>query len=177
MTSSVLIGKMARGRGRPKRKVSSLVSQSNGMVDTRSTGNNGEAQVMNEADVLVKDWEDDSEEEPQEIEIMEELDQKDKKLWVDVISGNRIPTYALVLGYSPPLVMEGKPVVVIVNEDVENELKYWKNVVVTYVLGKDLSMNAVKQFKLRYWNFVKLSELFYHDEGYFLTRFQNECSR
>ncbi|XP_058759181.1 uncharacterized protein LOC131632453 [Vicia villosa] len=42
-----------------------------------------------------------------------------------------------------------------------------------YVLGNDLSMNAVKQFMLRTWNFVKLPELFYHDDGYFLMKFKN----
>ncbi|CAI8611328.1 unnamed protein product [Vicia faba] len=102
---------------------------------------------------------------------------KEKKLRVDVISGNRIPANDLVLGYYAPLMMEGKPVVIISNEDVEKELMYWKNSAIMYVLGKDLSMNAVKQFMMRYWNFVQLPQLFYHDEGYFLMKFNSKQER
>lgn len=43
-----------------------------------------------------------------------------------------------------------------------------------YVIGKDLSMNVVKMFMERFWNFVKFPELFYHEEGYFLMKF-NTC--
>lgn len=42
-----------------------------------------------------------------------------------------------------------------------------------YVLAKDLSMNATKQFMIRFWKFVKLTELYYHEEGYFLMKFQS----
>ncbi|XP_058783983.1 uncharacterized protein LOC131658735 [Vicia villosa] len=44
---------------------------------------------------------------------------------------------------------------------------------IMYVLGKDLSMNAVKQFMIRSWNFIKLPELFYREDGYFLMKFKN----
>ncbi|CAI8602595.1 unnamed protein product [Vicia faba] len=55
---------------------------------------------------------------------VEPIMKKDKKLWVDMISGNLIPANGLVLGYSVPLMVEGKPVVVIANEDDEKELMY-----------------------------------------------------
>lgn len=42
-----------------------------------------------------------------------------------------------------------------------------------YVLGGDLSMNMVKQFMLKAWNFVQLPDLFYHDEDYFLLKFRS----
>lgn len=40
-----------------------------------------------------------------------------------------------------------------------------------HVLGKDLSMNVVKHFMIRFWKFVQLSELFYHNNGYFSMKF------
>lgn len=43
-----------------------------------------------------------------------------------------------------------------------------------YVLGRDLCMNAMKQFMTCYCNFVKLPELFYHDDGYFLMKFHSD---
>jgi hypothetical protein len=42
-----------------------------------------------------------------------------------------------------------------------------------YVLGGDLSMSAVKQFMLCNWNFVKLPDMFYNEEGYFILRFHS----
>lgn len=43
-----------------------------------------------------------------------------------------------------------------------------------YALGDDLSMNAVRQFMSKVWNFVSLSELYYNDEGYFIIRFKSK---
>lgn len=40
-----------------------------------------------------------------------------------------------------------------------------------YVFGADLSMHSVKQFMMKMWNFVALSDMYYHDDGYFLLRF------
>lgn len=42
-----------------------------------------------------------------------------------------------------------------------------------YTLGKDLSMNAVKQYMIKFSNFIKLPEMYYHDDGYFLLLFHS----
>lgn len=42
-----------------------------------------------------------------------------------------------------------------------------------YVLGEDLSMNAMKNYMTKTWNFVKLSNMYYHDAGYFILRFNS----
>lgn len=39
-------------------------------------------------------------------------------------------------------------------------------------LGDDLSMNSVKQFMQKVWNFVSLPELYCNDEGYSIVRFR-----
>lgn len=54
--------------------------------------------------------------------------------------------------------MEGELEVEIEEEDVESEMKYWEASLIMYVIGKDLSLNVVKQFMIRYWNFIKLPE-------------------
>lgn len=41
-----------------------------------------------------------------------------------------------------------------------------------FALGEDLSMNSVKQFMQKVWNFVPLPEVYYNDEGFFLIRFK-----
>lgn len=90
-----------------------------------------------------------------------------KKLWVDVISRNRIPANGMAINYSSPSMAEGEIEVVIELEDLILEIQFWDNILVMYVLGKNLSMNAVKQFMIRFWSFAQLSEVYYHDEGYF----------
>ncbi|CAK8562385.1 unnamed protein product [Lathyrus sativus] len=62
-------------------------------------------------------------------------------------------------------------------EDVDNEMKYREASLMMYVIGKDLSMNDVKQFMTRFWNFIKLSEMFYHEEWYFIIRFKSFASK
>ncbi|XP_058771879.1 uncharacterized protein LOC131645220 [Vicia villosa] len=94
-----------------------------------------------------------------------------KKLWVDVISGNRNPTNGLQMEFVAPKVVNGELEVEIEEEDIASELRHWDSALIMYVLGGDLSMNNVKQFMIRNWNFVKLPEMYFNDEGYFILRF------
>lgn len=68
--------------------------------------------------------------------------------------------------------MEGEIEVIIKATDVESEVIFWEDTLIMYVIGKGLSMNAVKQYMIKYWNFVHLPEMFYHEEGYFLMKFR-----
>lgn len=46
-----------------------------------------------------------------------------------------------------------------------------------YAFGEDLSMNVVKNYMQKIWNFVKLHDLFYNDEGYFILRFHSHSDK
>lgn len=46
-----------------------------------------------------------------------------------------------------------------------------------YVLRGDLGMDVVKQFMIKMWNFVKLRDVYYNDEGYFILRFHSHLDR
>src|SRR4051812_41038637 len=46
-----------------------------------------------------------------------------------------------------------------------------------YVIGENLSMNAVKNFMIRVWNFVTLPNMYYNEEGYFIIKFTSEIDR
>ncbi|XP_058783664.1 uncharacterized protein LOC131658381 [Vicia villosa] len=94
-----------------------------------------------------------------------------KKLWVDVISGNRNPTNGLQMEFVAPKVVNGEIEVEIEEDDIASEIRYWDTALIMYVLGGDLSMNTVKQFMIRNWNFAKLPDMFFNDEGYFILRF------
>lgn len=94
------------------------------------------------------------------------------KLWTNIISGNRAMENGMQLSYVAPKKVDGGYEVEIEDEDVEEELKYWESALIMYVIGGELSMNAVKNFMIKFWNFIQLPEVYYNDEGYFILRFK-----
>ncbi|XP_058746634.1 uncharacterized protein LOC131619563 [Vicia villosa] len=72
-----------------------------------------------------------------------------------------------------PQLINGEVQVAIKEEDIIDELKYWESALIMYVIGSDLSMNMVKHFMMKNWNFVKMPDMFYNDEGYFILHFHS----
>lgn len=60
-----------------------------------------------------------------------------------------------------------------VADDVGSELRFWETSLIMYALGKDLSMNVVKQYVTKFWNDVRHPDMFYHEDGYFLLKFHS----
>ncbi|CAK8544926.1 unnamed protein product [Lathyrus sativus] len=77
----------------------------------------------------------------------------------------------MAIEYVAPKLINGMIKIDIEQEDIETEIQFWDNALILYVVGNDLSMNTVKNFMQRMWNFVKMPDLYYHDDGYFLIRF------
>ncbi|CAK8530500.1 unnamed protein product [Lathyrus sativus] len=96
-----------------------------------------------------------------------------RKLWVDVLKDNRNPTKGRAMKFIAPQVVNGKLEVVIEDEDIISEVKFWESSLILYTMGVDLSMNAVKNFMTKNWNFVQLPDMYYNDEGYFILRFKS----
>ncbi|CAK8571678.1 unnamed protein product [Lathyrus sativus] len=61
-----------------------------------------------------------------------------------------------------PKIIDGEMEIQIEEEDVEKEVKFWESALIMSALGVDISMNAVKQFMSKSWNFVKLPDIFYN---------------
>ncbi|CAK8531877.1 unnamed protein product [Lathyrus sativus] len=72
-----------------------------------------------------------------------------------------------------PQVVNGKLEVVIEEDDIISEVKFWEFSLILYAMGVDLSMNAVKNFMTKNWNFVQLPDMYYNDESYFILRFKS----
>lgn len=77
------------------------------------------------------------------------------------------------MAYIASMVINGEIEVKINDEDVASKLQLWEKVLILYVLGEDMSMQAIKNFMQKTWNFVQLLDLFYHDKGYFILRFKD----
>ncbi|XP_058784060.1 uncharacterized protein LOC131658825 [Vicia villosa] len=168
-----------RGRGRPKLAPSSPILQPPPVTDTVEED---PVQEKNEADTLVKSVQQPKEKQDlQDVEKVKIDDGKEhnqtgvseRKLWVDVLSENRNPSKGLSIQYVAPNVIDGEIEVAIEEDDVASEIHFWANSLILYAFGEDLSMNMVKNYMVKTWNFVKLPDLYYNDEGYFILKFHS----
>lgn len=96
-----------------------------------------------------------------------------RRLWVDVLSNNRNPANGMVIEYVAPKIVNGDIEIDIEEEDIASEMKFWETTLIMYVLGGEVSMHMVKQFMMKTWHFVQLPNMYYHDDGYFLLKFQS----
>lgn len=65
--------------------------------------------------------------------------QDSRKLWVDIISGNRNPCNGMVIEFVTPNLVNGKIEIEIEEADIEKEVKFWDFSFIMYVLGaKDI---------------------------------------
>ncbi|CAK8543756.1 unnamed protein product [Lathyrus sativus] len=99
---------------------------------------------------------------------------EERKPWVDVINDNWNPAKGMAIEYVAPKIVNGVIEIDIEQEDIETEIQFWDNALIFYVVGGDLSMNMVKNFMQRMWNFMKMPDLYYHDDDYFLLRFNSQ---
>ncbi|XP_058774117.1 uncharacterized protein LOC131648371 [Vicia villosa] len=154
----------SRGRGRPPKKVTQTLRTNHGddattVVTTPmiSTVNIDEVKSVTEEKGEATTGSAETLENPKlaESSTTKETEVKNK-LWVDVIGGNRNAMN-----------------VEIEEKDGESEKRFWENVLIMYVIGANLSMNAVKNYMMKAWNFVTLPEMYYNDEGFFILKFKN----
>lgn len=96
-----------------------------------------------------------------------------KKMWVDVIRGNKIPYNGISIEFIAPQIVEGEIEVAIEDEDVVPQVKFQETSLIMYAIGEYLSMKVVKQFMIQTWNFVKFFDMYFHKDGYFLLKFQS----
>ncbi|XP_058775015.1 uncharacterized protein LOC131649265 [Vicia villosa] len=180
----------SRGRGRPPKKVTQSTGSKHGgdaftpatttPVSTATLEENvtAIAEAILDKKVTGSDGKGTSEavskvEEPVKAKVIGES----SKLWVDVISGNRQTTNGKQLQYVAPKINDGIIEVEIEEKDVESEIRFWENSLIMYVIGTNVSMNAMKNYMSRVWNFVALPDMYYNDEGYFILKFKNGDAR
>ncbi|OIT37131.1 hypothetical protein A4A49_01996 [Nicotiana attenuata] len=84
---------------------------------------------------------------------------------------NRSSQMGMKLDYVPPSHREGKVVIQIEEEDV-NELKeYWDNALTGYVLGDTPYEKSMVSYVESVWDFLDKPQILYHRDGYYVFRF------
>lgn len=57
-----------------------------------------------------------------------------KKLWFEVLSGNRNSVNGMMLEFVTPKIVNGEIQIEIEEPDIENEVKFWDSTLIMYVL-------------------------------------------
>ncbi|XP_058726099.1 uncharacterized protein LOC131597415 [Vicia villosa] len=178
----------SRGRGRPPKKVTQSTGTKHGEGSTTPASSTPVSAVRpEEQETVITELDRDKKETGSDgtgetnakprVEDQTKHNGDQSKLWVDVISGNRQTTNGKQLQFVAPKIKEGIVEVEIEEEDVEAEIRFWENSLIMYVIGTNLSMNAMKNYMNRMWNFVTLPDMYYNDEGYFILKFKNGDDR
>ncbi|XP_019239449.1 PREDICTED: uncharacterized protein LOC109219443 [Nicotiana attenuata] len=68
---------------------------------------------------------------------------------------------------------DGTFVVQIEDEDTNDQEAYWSTALVGFVLGEDPYEKAMDNYITNVWNFVEKPQVLYHEEGYYIFRFEN----
>nr|XP_016502654.1 PREDICTED: uncharacterized protein LOC107820826 [Nicotiana tabacum] len=100
----------------------------------------------------------------------EKIGNKDE---VSTMQKNRSSQRGKALNYSPPIIREGTFIVQIEAEDTREHEIYWSTVLIGYVLGDNPYEKSMDNYVTNVWNFVENPQILYHDEGYYIFRFQN----
>lgn len=77
------------------------------------------------------------------------------------------------LRYVAPIIQEGKTIVKLEPEDIEEESTKWKLAIVLYVIGDSPSLGAVKRFLTIQWKLAEKTQIYYHNDDYFVIRFKS----
>ena len=76
------------------------------------------------------------------------------------------------LTYFPPRVVNGQTMVQLEEKEVQEEEQKWKCALIAYVVGECPGYNTMKRYIMMNWLSVIKPEVFLHEDGYYLIKFQ-----
>ncbi|XP_060211626.1 uncharacterized protein LOC132639162 [Lycium barbarum] len=111
--------------------------------------------------------------------VMEEADgymeslEKQENPWVNLFKQNRLASHGMPLKYIPPSIVDGEIVVELDKAEVEKENAKWRCALIAYVIGEVLGYKYMRRYIDRTWVDVTEPELFLHEKGYYVVKFQD----
>ncbi|KAG5586663.1 hypothetical protein H5410_047097 [Solanum commersonii] len=112
-----------------------------------------------------------------EIQDMGEEPLAERREWKKLFSGNTMGSRGMTHNFVPPTITNGAQFIELNKDEVEKELEKWKNALILYVVGHEPTIVAVDRFIANQWNFTAKPKVFYHNDGYFLVRFNSKEDR
>ncbi|OIT38347.1 hypothetical protein A4A49_13711, partial [Nicotiana attenuata] len=109
------------------------------------------------------------EQEPMEQEPVERDNRNEEKPY----RRNRRVQIGKALNYIPPDLQGDTIVVTIEEEDIKEQQNYWATALIGYVLGENPYFKSMENYVENVWDFVDTPNILYHDEGYYIFRFDS----
>ena len=105
---------------------------------------------------------------------MKEIEQENKitEPWVKMFKNNRATSNGMQLTYFPPQVVNGQTMVQLEETEVQEEEQKLNCALIAYVVGECPGYNTMKRYIMMNWLSVSKPEVFLHEEGYYLIKFQ-----
>ncbi|XP_019235531.1 PREDICTED: uncharacterized protein LOC109215869 [Nicotiana attenuata] len=76
------------------------------------------------------------------------------------------------LTYVTPSIRDDKVIVKIVEDDIKRQKEVWNSALIGYVLGDTPYVRSMENYVNTVWNFVDKPKILYHEEGYYIFKFQ-----
>lgn len=83
----------------------------------------------------------------------------------------------MALGYVAPTLKKGIPTAQLCVNELAKEVEKWMNSIILYVIGNSLTIAYLKNYLQNQCGVVGRFEIFYHNEGYFVVRFEKGADK
>ncbi|XP_019260681.1 PREDICTED: uncharacterized protein LOC109238650 [Nicotiana attenuata] len=77
------------------------------------------------------------------------------------------------LSFIAPIIKNGEVTVELCKEEIEEETQKWKLALILYVVGGSPTIGAMERYIASVWNFVAKPKAYFHNDGYFVVRFNS----
>ncbi|XP_019237787.1 PREDICTED: uncharacterized protein LOC109217944 [Nicotiana attenuata] len=81
------------------------------------------------------------------------------------------------LSFISPNIKNGEVIVDLCKEEIEKETQKWKQALILYVVGGSPTIGAMERYIASVWNFVAKPKVNFHNDGYFVVRFNSTEDR
>ncbi|XP_019263541.1 PREDICTED: uncharacterized protein LOC109241271 [Nicotiana attenuata] len=81
------------------------------------------------------------------------------------------------LSFIAPTIKNGEVIIKLCKEEVEEETQKWKQALILYVVGSTPTIGAMERFIASAWNFTTKPKVYFHNDGYFVVRFNSISDR
>ncbi|KAH0781016.1 hypothetical protein KY290_000614 [Solanum tuberosum] len=95
------------------------------------------------------------------------------ELWTNMFKNNRAANNGMNLTYFPPQIVDGQTMVQLEEDEVQVEEDKWKCALIAYVIGECPGYNIMHKYITMNWTVVTKSDVYLHEKGYCIVKFQN----
>ncbi|XP_019235628.1 PREDICTED: uncharacterized protein LOC109215961 [Nicotiana attenuata] len=97
----------------------------------------------------------------------------EQREWEMLFNRNKMAARGMNLSYIALIIQDGVKIVELNKEKIEKGSAKWRQSLILYVVGEDPTIGVLERFIAATWNFASKPKVFYHNDGYFVVRFNS----